>query len=332
MSCDISSTTSLSSGNAGDDGISILVNGLDFIVDALEKLVIIASDNATNSKRLIKYALLHLSSGIELVLKWHLFQVHWTYIFEDMNKASIKKLNSGDFISVSFNTAVERLGTMCDTTFSKSTIEEFRKLRVSRNQAEHFYPKGELPATEASVRRCVPHITNFLSSNSASLSTTSYEVFDLLTSVSALMVQINEDFDVRLKYAKFLAKKYAESGYTVTECPLCREQSLLVDGGSKCLLCRYIASGEEAAIEYTETVLGIVEVWEYPVIHECPECFLNSLVINIESEHVICFSCGLTEPLPSIQFCSECGKPYKGVQVRGISLCAPCIENKLLTE
>jgi len=52
-----------------------------------------ASTDDETKKHLIKYSLLHLSSGIELVLKHRLLQEHWTYVFTDMNKAKKKRYN-----------------------------------------------------------------------------------------------------------------------------------------------------------------------------------------------------------------------------------------------
>ena len=54
---------------------SLLENGLDFILDAAQKLSELNDSDLDDkdSQRLIKYALLHLSAGIELVFKYRLF-------------------------------------------------------------------------------------------------------------------------------------------------------------------------------------------------------------------------------------------------------------------
>ena len=75
-----------------DMDYSLLENGLDFILDATQKLLELNDSDLDNrcNQRLIKYALLHLSAGIELVFKYRLFKEHWTYVFADMNKANKK--------------------------------------------------------------------------------------------------------------------------------------------------------------------------------------------------------------------------------------------------
>lgn len=58
-----------------------------------------------------KYAILHLCSALELLFKAILEQAHWSLIFENVNEASGRKLHTGDFHSVRFDTAIKRLST-----------------------------------------------------------------------------------------------------------------------------------------------------------------------------------------------------------------------------
>jgi hypothetical protein len=62
-----------------------LENGLDFILRALEYL----ADDPT--KRDLKYAVLHLHSGVELILKERLRREHWSLVFEKPEEASKEK-------------------------------------------------------------------------------------------------------------------------------------------------------------------------------------------------------------------------------------------------
>ena len=126
---------------------TILENGLDFVLTAVKDLLSI-DENAPDSKankRHIKYSLLHLSSGIELVLKYRLLQEHWTYVFSDMNKAASEKLKSGNFESAGIFTIIERLETFCDIKLKgdkkkrgNGKAEILTDLRKKRNRIEHF--------------------------------------------------------------------------------------------------------------------------------------------------------------------------------------------------
>ena len=81
---------------------SMLENGMDFIISGILHLQKTESENAEENiqGRELKYAFLHSSSGIELVFKSRLNIEHWTYIFEDMNKASKKSYKDGSLKTV----------------------------------------------------------------------------------------------------------------------------------------------------------------------------------------------------------------------------------------
>ena len=55
---------------------TLLENGLDFISSALKHL------KNQPTKRELKYAVLHLSAGIELILKERLKREHWSLVFD----------------------------------------------------------------------------------------------------------------------------------------------------------------------------------------------------------------------------------------------------------
>ena len=79
-----------------DDAVqlSMLENGLDFIASGLKHIA------SPVSKFDLKYAVLHLSAGIELVLKDRLMREDWTQIFVKPEEATEEKLKSGNFKSV----------------------------------------------------------------------------------------------------------------------------------------------------------------------------------------------------------------------------------------
>ena len=67
----------------------MLENGLDFILSGLKHI------GSQRFKFDLKYVVLHLSAGIELVLKDRLRREDWTQIFVDPEKATEEKLRSG---------------------------------------------------------------------------------------------------------------------------------------------------------------------------------------------------------------------------------------------
>jgi len=80
----------------------LLENALDFILYAAEHV-------KQDSPRSWKYALLHLISGIELLLKSRLELEHWSLLFQEVDKANESSFDSGDFRSVDFDSLIQRL-------------------------------------------------------------------------------------------------------------------------------------------------------------------------------------------------------------------------------
>ena len=117
----------------------MLENGLDFVRSSLDHLTAAqaARDNQ-NQKRYLKYALIHLCSGIGLVLKERLKQEGWQLLFQDLNKAAEKTYESGDFKSVDFLTLQERLENESLVQFTSAQKAELKSFRSRRNRVEHF--------------------------------------------------------------------------------------------------------------------------------------------------------------------------------------------------
>jgi len=85
---------------------TLLGNGLDFIWSALEHL------SGNPGKRELKYAVLHLCSGIELVLKERLQREHWSLIFEKLDSANQKDYEAGKLMRLVL-LAWQRMNARC---------------------------------------------------------------------------------------------------------------------------------------------------------------------------------------------------------------------------
>lgn len=84
--------------------LDLIDNSIDFILNAVTQL-----SNPAPSLSQIKYSILHLSSGIELLLKQRLFNEHWSLIFANVDRADKILLQKGDFKSVDFGESLNRL-------------------------------------------------------------------------------------------------------------------------------------------------------------------------------------------------------------------------------
>src|SRR5258708_1272958 len=137
---------------------TLLENGLDFIWSALEGL------SSNPDRRRLKYAVLHLSSGAELILKERLRREHWSLVFEKPENANRNKYEVGDFTSVSFQACLKRLVEICGVGISEEQKRRVTSLRDKRNRLEHFGIADTVEALTADAAAALGFMVDFVDS------------------------------------------------------------------------------------------------------------------------------------------------------------------------
>lgn len=74
---------------------TLLENGLDFILSSTQHI-----DKKDNNKRNIKYSILHMSSGIELIFKYKLMLTDWKQVFKKVENADKKTFHKAILIAL----------------------------------------------------------------------------------------------------------------------------------------------------------------------------------------------------------------------------------------
>lgn len=117
-----------------DDIINNMVKtALDFLQSAVEEL------RKQKSTRL-KYAVIHFHTAMEMLIKVRLLSEHWSLIFADSRQINIGKFESGDFTSVMFQDAIDRVNSISrPPELSKNAKPYFKELATHRNRMIHFY-------------------------------------------------------------------------------------------------------------------------------------------------------------------------------------------------
>ncbi|MEG2056832.1 MAG: hypothetical protein RRZ84_02840 [Romboutsia sp.] len=323
-------------------------NGLDFVISATRHLKEAEKSDCENRGKEIKYSLLHLSSGIELILKSRLYREHWIYIFSDMDKAKKGQLSTGSFISVSNSKLVERLRRLCEIDIDKNSENAFEDLRKLRNQMEHFTIKANFPSIERCINNALVAITEFITNNYDDFTSplvisfkdddTNFGLTDkeeqLIKELIRCTSELKEHYNDALKLAIARAKDEALLEELV-ECPSCKESLLRLNYKNEnichCFFCGYEEDGKKASNEYLSDIRGLSEYeivkdgGEYP-LYECLECGSNSMV-NIDGKYV-CFSCGMYYYENEVAFCDECGVLYH-TYGDDLGICSSCKEYKL---
>lgn len=306
---------------------SLLENGFDFICNSLNNLTLLDNSGREEhgSRGLIKYSLLHVSSGIELVFKYRLLQEDMKYIFYNMDDADKEKLKSGDFRSIDSNTIIKRLTDFCNIEFTDEELNDLKSLRMRRNKAEHFRLNESILSVENLIHKCISILSRIILEY-YDTNEFSDEETELFNNMKNLLRQLKQHYEEAKAIAQNEIDRYWDIS-TIYKCPTCEEEFLVVENGAKCVLCDYNASPEVAADDYIENILGISKYstvkhgGEYP-LYECPECTMESMAFDEDNNIAICFNCAHQEPLHNFSNCSTCGQPY--IESEGICLCPSC--------
>jgi hypothetical protein len=292
------------------------------------------------ARRDLKYAALHLGSGLELLLKERLRREDWRLLFADPGQADAGRYQRGDFLSVGIWDAIERLGDVAAVAIKQRDRERLGGLREKRNRLEHFQIVDSCEAVIASTSWALGFALDFIS---AELDAGSSEV-DVLPELDELrqaLPDLQGFVEARL-HAIDADLTEASSHTTVIECPRCFQQTAITGEGLRCLFCGYRAGLEgleQTASEWIGDVLGLSE---YVVVkeggqwprHYCPNCERETLIDRglpgdpEPSKRYVCLACGEFWTEGSMDTCAKCGQLFDTSDDAG-TVCRPCFEGAI---
>ncbi|MGW2052241.1 hypothetical protein ACWCPF_45140 [Streptomyces sp. NPDC001858] len=142
---------------AGDVYFPPVRNGLDYLVSVAEHL----EGASEPSARAMKYAVLHLAAGAEVLLKARLQMVHWSLVFANPGDATREALKNGTLTSCSPEETRKRLTNMAGIKFSQSEKDALSGLAKRRNALQHYGLVGE-DAQAGKVESTTAQVLNFL--------------------------------------------------------------------------------------------------------------------------------------------------------------------------
>lgn len=302
---------------------TLLENGLDFIWSAVEHL------GADSSKRSLKYALLHLAAGIELILKERLRRESWNLVFDDPGNANEQAYKHGTFESVKLKPAIARLESECDVEFEGSKRRHLIDIRDRRNRVQHFNMVDSASAIIATTAKALEVVVDFIREELSDGKLTESED-ELLKRIRTKLGQLEEFISVHEKSIQPKLK----TAYAVLPCPSCHQEALTVDDGVECLFCGYKAEGKEAASDYATDVLGVT--WrelkdgaDQP-IGTCPACDWEACVETAADgrDRYLCFNCGSRWTMGKLHECARCGR-WIDSDKNDSGVCDACIAEQL---
>jgi hypothetical protein len=280
----------------------LLENGLDFISSGLDCIV------RGDTKSDLKYGVLHLASGIDLILKERLRLKHWTLVFKDPKVADIARYKSGNFISVDHRECIRRLEDDCGIELSQEAKDSLLAFRGPRNRLEHFAIVDTKTAIESLAAPALTVLLDFVSDN--------FDHSQMSDRDKRLLLDIRErlgHFDTfvnqRLEGIFALANPRRPELAPLIQCPCCLQPTLTPDVDVECLFCGYRATCEDAAN------LFVAHHGASTNIGFCPQCENESFVDlaptgnAAPSIQFVCFGCGSKWDEGELEICELCHQP-----------------------
>jgi ribosomal protein L37AE/L43A len=280
----------LSGRYANVDGIdySLLENGLDFLDSGVTQIA--QAENPSD----LKYAVLHLGAGIELIFKERLRREDWRLLFNNPAKAEEKVYESGNFRGINFHECLDRL-EQSGINISDEARRKLESFYARRNRIQHFRFKETREAVESAAADVIGIVLDFIAEelDGENLSRSERQI---LASIRGRLADFQRFTAERLAaISNRVLELRGEYGDTI-QCPSCLQETLNADCDVECPFCGYRDDAESAADLYIANVLGETlyelerEGGRYPH-YCCPNCENEALVEDYDGLF-LCFACG----------------------------------------
>lgn len=298
--------------------LNMIDNGLDFLLKSLDTI----EDNDGN----LKYSIINLHAGIQLLLKELLFQEHWSLIFQKIEHAKKAKLISGDFVSVNYETLIQRLKNIAEINLDNRLNEELELLRKERNKIEHYHFVVTPDVLKSRIVSILTHFIPFLKAEMVEEG--------LVDSNDERYTQIIErlnEFEEYINGRMLLLQERLGQIDIVLKCPVCYQEAVEFNDETDafCHFCNEnISSFTEGYIEdFVDTYSYERDGGENP-LHECPDCGMETFIC-LDGYQFICLTCGIKPTQDEITTCDgpRCNGRIVYRQEDGASFCEYCLDH-----
>ena len=210
----------------------LILNALDFLRQAI-------ADFSTKPK----YSVINFCSAVELVLKARLLEEHWSLVVA--KQTTRKQFEDGDFMSVTFEDSVKKLGDIVGVTLSTEALKSFDSIRKHRNKMVHFFHSGTLSSQEIEVIAAEQlRAWYYLNQLLTIVLRSTFEKYDKeIKEVERALYGHREYLNAKFIDLSNEFSKRRNRGEVIQSCKTCRFNSSIVDEvlenifQSKCLVC-----------------------------------------------------------------------------------------------
>jgi|GEM_PF-1244738 len=290
--------------------LGLLLNGFDFVLSGIEYVV---NDSNPSNK---KFAILHLSAGIDIVFKAFLRDFDWTQLYRDTSKADEPSFKSGEFIGVDSGELRRRLKSECLVVFTKKQEKVLKLLRRKRNLIEHYRLKDSVSSLKTLFADSLSVLIDFITENIL-------KEGHPLTEDQRSMLECLKNKS--LGFGEYITKRNQKIsnkliGKCVVECPSCRQKALVIDNDT--LICEFCGYMDPDGFDFIDDyLLNILEVTKYMCqkqeqtypVFDCIDGCGGRMIEG--KENFFCINCGSIFKNEDVVFCSECNEPYRRLEM-----------------
>ena len=293
----------------------------NLVGNALDYLLLAGEMAGEDTPRMLKHAVATLADGVELLVKARLEVHDWSLLFKNVDDADRTAIESGEFVSVTFEQAIKRLKGICGVEIEKDHRVTLDALRKLRHKIRHFAVEAEKTEVMSLITKAYSFAVDFVGDHLEHDldEPATHDLNKLRTLLGDFSAFVSER--IKAIQPTLDAQKYAVH----MDCPRCLQETLYVDGGEvSCAFCGYNASSEEAVDDWIEQNYGHVsqkDMMTDPVVEPCPECMAEACVRLEDRRGHQCLFCG---EIGEYTHCSRCGELFTEVE-GGISTCPDCI-------
>lgn len=281
--------------------LSLFANAIDFIEKGIEEFI--AAQGEEGKKRELKYAILHIAQGFELVLKQILSEKNPLFLLADIDS------DKSDPQTVNTEKALKRISKLYageGMQLSKKHLDILERIRTKRNELTHYEVNLNEHHAISMIAQTFPVLDYLLKSflNKTLIDEVSETVWEAFIKIE----------HIHKEYSNELRNKYTfiEYGGHWLTCGGCQMRTIAdVDGELRCVYCECTFVSEEEVIRKMKgngVKLDVI----YAFIKDknllsvtCEDCFEDTVVYSRDDGCAICLSCEYS-PYIDFIFCPNC--------------------------
>ncbi len=290
-------------------------NAHEFIEKGLSYII---ADETTD----YKYSILHIFSGTLIFFKDVLFKEHWSFIFQDIDKAAKDDLINDKIKSVDFTTLMSRINNLTDKKLEDKLVGDLEWMQKQRNKIEHFRYDLNYQEVKSRLASMLGNLIIYIkelhraddSYDKTGFSEHDYEdLFQMLQGYSLKFQEYINKRNVRIQ-------SDIKNCDCIIKCPSCNQKALeikVAEGETLCHFCLEELTHDIFLGKYT-TIKYDVETHDIVENGQCPSC--HSWLLY-EGEEIIFLECLDTFEKGSLTGCLRCG-----ITISGEGICDSCMD------